>query len=415
MLVEFSVTNFRSFKDKQTLSLVTKKNKNSIETDFPRIPHLLKRISIMGPNASGKSNLIQAMAFARQFVRASHKSDIGEIIAVEPYLLSADLAKEPSGFEFIFLIDETVYQYGFAATCDEIVDEWLFVTHKGGNLQKWLLRGKTTEKGTWYLSPHLKGRRKEWIKETRENTLLLSLMGTQKNVEIPRKLVEYVSNLGIITSVEQLPSILTSFTSHAKKEMNEKVLEFIKRADLGIINLKTEQIEFTETYIDSLKIPNSAKKSLKKEALGGKTLVTTPMHLTEEKKQVAFDFNEHESDGTKMLFALAFPIIDALESGDVLVIDEIDRSMHFKEFEFIIDLFTKEETNPHGAQLIFTNHDVTALKCLQRDEIYFVEKTNGFSSELSALSDYENRDDVPFLKRYLDGLYGALPHIGMGV
>lgn len=411
MLVEFAVKNFRSFKEQQTLSLVTDNKDISIATDFKRVPHLLKKVSIMGPNASGKSNLLVAMNVAKQLICTSHKMDIGERIPVQHYLLNENFKNKPSEFEFVFLLNDVLYQYGFAATSKEITEEWLFATRKGGNLQKWILRSGKDEKQDWYITSHLKGRRKEWINETRENTLLLSIIGTLKHNEIVREIIQYFKNIGFLSSQMNLCAMFTKIASYEEEGMKEKVINFLKKADLGIIDLEIDANEITNETLKNLDIP----ETLKKDILGTKSIDSAPIHRTEEKKRIEFDFDKHESEGTRRLFSLAYPIIDTLEKGRVLLIDEIDNSMHFKEIEFIESLFSNQETNPKGAQLISTTHDVTVLSRSKRDEIYFVEKIDGFSSHLYPLSDYENRNDVPYMKRYLSGQYDAFPHIGMGV
>ncbi len=220
-------------------------------------------------------------------------------------------------------------------------------------------------------------------------------------MELPRIIIEFFASMIVVHSIDKFSSLSNYFLDHSVEDIKNKVRHFIKQADLGIIDFTTERIEINKNGTPSSNTPNEQ-------------LIKT-LHYSEQSEKVAFDFGKQESDGTQLLFSLAYPLINTLEKGLILVIDELDRSLHFKELLFILSLFADIKTNPKNAQIIMTNHNTIPLTALDRNEVYFVDKYDGFSSQLFALSEYESRSDVPFEKRYVEGIYGALPHIGMGV
>lgn len=397
MLVEFSVKNFRSFKERQTISFVTNEEKDTIHAPHPRVKNLNLVTSIMGPNASGKSNLIYAMLTARNFIINSHSYSLTnpENFIYQPYLLSEKTKNSPTEFEFLFILNGELYQYGFANTKDEIVEEWLFYINKETNREnKLFYRTEYDDKENWYISPTLKGRRNEWIQETRKNTLLLSIIGTLKNNEIIKPLVTYLSTIIIYFSTRKnnfihAHNFAKSFEN--EKELKDSIIKFLTQSDLGISDYNIEELPTAENKAPDIKI--------------------NTVHKTEEGNYIDFDFKSLESTGTRRLFCLAFPILISLALSNILIIDEMDSNLHPNELKFIIDHFKSKENNPRNVQLIFTNHDVTVLDYLNKNEIYFTDKKNGVSTELYPLTDYENRKDVPYLKRYLNGFYDALPQI----
>ena len=411
MLIEFSVTNFKSIKERQTLSLAAKKeNTHTYATGFKKVPFLLKRIAILGPNASGKSNIVEAIGVASQIIRKSYQFENDQPISVEPYLLDDTTAKQPSEFEFIFTHGDAVYQYGFEADRKEIHKEWLYVTPKEGNLQRWFERGSKEKKEEWYINPVLKGRRQEWIAETRPNTLLLSLLGTYKNHAMLKDVQGYFTKSLISWSMAE--QVSSGFTTHAcfnDEAMKKRVVGFLKSADLGISGLSISEEQFNMESIPK-ELPNEIREQIITDLKDKKFFSTKTLHTKENGKKIEFEL-EQESAGTQLLYCIAYPIISTLKQGGILIVDEISNSMHFKELEFIENIFYNPETNPHGAQIVFTTHDVSVLHRLHREELYFTDKLNGFHTQLYPLTDFENRGDSSIYNRYVSGLYFALPKI----
>ena len=414
MLVEFSVGNYKSIKERQTLSLAAQKSdSHNFTTHHKKAPYLLKRVAILGPNASGKSNILEAIQVALRIIKTSFKYELDEKIPVEPYLLNEETAHQPSEFEFVFIHDGTLYQYGFTADTIRIHTEWLYASPQQGKLQRWIDRGGPDEDKatTWYINPSvIKGRRAEWIQETRPNTLLLSLIGTLKNHPIIKLLQRSLAEkIRILPS--KLPHIFTSEACLGNESIKNKVSEFLQMADLGIVDINIEEKPFSPSQLPN-DLPEEVKKDLCTHLADSKQFTAITVHNKEGGGKISFDMNK-ESDGTALLYAWAFPLIDTLASGSTLIIDEINRSMHFKELEFIENLFSNLSTNPNGAQLIFTTHDISVLHRFHREEIYFTDKQDGFHTQLYPLTDFENRGDISIYNRYTSGVYCALPNVKM--
>ncbi|MBF0429237.1 MAG: ATP-binding protein, partial [Magnetococcales bacterium] len=181
MLIEFSVTNYLSFCERQTLSMAASGTfrelpENTFATGLAKMPKLLKSTVIYGPNASGKSNLIRAALFMWDFVLNSSKGQEGDIIDVYPFLLNNKNAQAPSVFEMIFIEDEVRYQYGFAVTRERVMHEWL-IAYPSGRPQRWFERYYDVEAGkeVWNLhKKYMPGNREVWRDATRKNALFLS-------------------------------------------------------------------------------------------------------------------------------------------------------------------------------------------------------------------------------------------------
>lgn len=411
MLIEYSVANYKSIKERQTLSLAAKKyGEHSFSTGYAKAPYLLQRIAILGPNASGKSNIIDSMFAARQIIRKSYKFEHDEQISVESYALDDATSKMPCEFEFIFTLNDAIYQYGFAADTTEIHAEWLYVTPKQGKLQKWIERTANTDKKHWHINAKVKGRRKEWIEETRPNTLLLSLLGTYKNHDLLKEIQRYITHgVQILSLTGHVPTFFTAHACFEDNAVKDMVAGFLQSADLGLHDFTIQEKPFSSDSLPA-NLAQEDKEKASNALEGKKILKTTTLHKKEDGTFVEFDLHS-ESEGTQLLYSLAYPILETLRTGEVLVVDEINRSIHFKELEFIEDLFKNPKTNPHGAQLIFTTHDISTLHRLHREEIYFTDKVNGFHTQLYPLTDFENRGDVSTYNRYMHGTYFALPKI----
>ncbi|MCL1785562.1 MAG: ATP-binding protein [Alphaproteobacteria bacterium] len=410
MLVNFSVSNYKSFKDKQTLSLVAKKgSEHAFDTGVPVVPSLLNRVVIVGPNASGKSNLLKALDNMGDIIIESHSAKIDEEIPnIHPYLLKKGLDKKPSEFEIVFIINGNLYQYGFATTKTEIIEEWLFVTQKGNKtVDTWFIRKEDNKKDKWEANKKfIPDFDKSWFKETRKNSLFLSVAATLKNQKELSEIVKYLSkDMRVLDSPEFLSDSYTC-KQFSNDNYNKRILNFMDSADVGINGMiinKREDKELDPKFM----------KFLKENNLNHDFFTKKSMHKSEDGKIITLDFDNTASDGTKVLFALAGPLCDVLDNGKVLFIDEMNKSLHYKELEYIESLFTDKNINRKNAQLVYTTHDTTVWETHSREELYIIERKNGFSSELYSVLEKENRNDkISLRRRYEKGSYGGLPNIG---
>ena len=419
MLIEFSVTNYRSFLTTQLLTLTANtatelQEENSFVSPVSNLPRLLRSSVVYGPNAAGKSNLVQAIAFMKSFVLSSAKeSQEGEKIDATPFLFNRQSSRNPSEFEVLFIQNGIRYQYGFAVTSERVTGEWLFA-YPEGRAQKWFERNydPETQKDIWYFGPKFTGRRKVWQEATRSNALFLSTA-----IQLNNKQVKPVFNWfdhKLVTSA-QGTSIHPEFTISECEEENKKkkILKFMNAADLSITDIFLEKKEFSTKDLPA-EMPQSLKEEISKELDGKKLTSLFFMHPSSDTgEDVALEFDE-ESAGTRKLFILAGPWLDVLDNGLVFFVDELDTSLHPLLVRFLLNLLHNSKTNRHNAQLIFTTHDTTVLDqtLMRRDQVWFVEKDAENATSLYPLSDYKPRKGEALQKGYLYGRYGALPFPG---
>ena len=419
MLIEFSVTNYRSFLPTQSLTLTANtatelQEENSFVSPVSNLPRLLRSAVVYGPNAAGKSNLIQAIAFMKKFVLSSAKeSQEGETIDATPFLFNRQSSRGPSEFEVLFIQDGIRYQYGFAVNSERVTGEWLFA-YPESRAQKWFERNydSETQKDIWYFGPKFTGLRKVWQEATRSNALFLSTAIQLNNEQLKPVFNWFDRKLRVITQGENIsPGFSTDECE--KEEKKTKILKFVNAADPSIADIFLEKKEFPMEDLPA-DMPQSIKEEIAKDLKGKRLTEMFFKHPSSDTgEDVLLDFDE-ESAGTRKLFALAGPWLDVLENGFVLFVDELDTSLHPLLVRFLLNLLHNLEANQHNAQLVFTTHDTTVLdqSLMRRDQVWFVEKDAENATCLYPLSDYKPRKGEALQKGYLYGRYGALPFPG---
>ena len=419
MLVEFSVRNWRSVKEKQTLSLVKTAGKeledtNCFNNEALKKKGLLKSAAIYGSNASGKSNILKALEFVEMFVLLSAKEQRGDTIDITPFLLSPETSKDSTEFDLIFISNDVRYEYGFKLNEDRVLEEWLFAFPKGKSQQllnrKWISQANEYD---WVRCPSLKGgseQKQLWQKATRENALFLSTAVQLNSKELAPVFDWFKDKLRINTSGRWPTSLTANFCM--KEENRNKILNFMNTADLGIGDFLVEK---KKVSIDSLpkNVPEDLKKIILDINKNDHHFEIKTFHTSSDGSSISFDLND-ESEGTQKMFSLAASWYSALEKGSVLVVDELSDNLHPKLERFLIQLFNNNVTNPNGAQLIFTSHNTSLLDkdLLRRDQIWFCQKNQEQASVLIQLVEYKvikGRENIE--AHYLAGYYNALPFI----
>lgn len=412
MLVEFRVKNFRSLRDEQVLSLVASKDNslsdtNTLATGINAVPRLLPSAVIYGANASGKSNVIKALQYMRGVViESATVIQPGQTYAVQPFRLDSSSEKEPTEFEVIFIFDGVRYQYGFAMTSVRIVREYLLV-YKASKPQQWFDRqyDEKTDKDVYVFGSKLKGPKSLWESTTRPNALFLS-MAVQLNSEDLRPIFDWFTHDLVIFN-ERIPlsaEISIHFLKNA--EGKRRICDFLTTADISIsdIEVVTKKVPGQTVHFD---FP-AGKTEIRNEEVEENRLRFT--HITDQ-GQAVFEL-EDESNGTRVLVFLVAPILDILDKGRTLVIDELDTSLHTLLVRELVRLFHRPDFNRKGAQLVFTTHDASLLDApdlFRRDQIWLVEKDNEQASRLVALTEFSPRKHEALGKGYLSGRYGGIP------
>lgn len=401
MIINFTVGNYRSFRDKKVLSMeataIKELNESIIERDGYK---LLPSAVIYGANSSGKSNLLKAIRKFREMISTSSKLNSTDKLNITPFLLNPHTVQEPSYFEIELLINKQIYTYGFTADNQKVYEEWLYVK-KGKNKKEICLFGRI-EKGIGIGDEYSEGVGLE--EKVRDNGLFLSTVDSF-NGEIAGNIISAINSIAIISGInhESLSTFTNKLCTQAtfSLEFQQKVQGFLNSMNVG----------FTK-----FEIP-------KDEKLAEEIKAYTIHHLYNDEGEIIgetrFSMKEHESSGTNKLFDLAALVIGQLDFGYPLIVDELDSKLHPLLTQHIIKLFNNPKTNPKGAQLIFATHDTNLLnvKTFRRDQIWFTEKDHSEATDLYSLAEFREpegnkiRKDRSFEKDYINGRYGAIPYI----
>ncbi|MGM0575157.1 MAG: AAA family ATPase [Myxococcota bacterium] len=426
MLVELSVSNYRSYAEESRLSLVAYSRDQVHPGNRFRVSEdddleLVKSAVLYGANASGKSNIIQAAWVLRYMVVDAYR-DLGpeDPIPVEPFALDPARAEEPTVLEVIFIVEGVRYEYGFAATPSRVVEEWLNAFPKGRE-QRWFHR-QGEEKDDWYFGPHLKGQKVRIAELTRPNALFLAVathLGHEQLSAVARWFRHQFRVIGefAVPVVPPKPSEKRRYVSMleftARKCLEDeafraRVEDLLRAADVGI-----EGLSVVEEDISPDDLPEALPPGLRQALTREPQLRVRTLHTDANGTQRYFDLLTQESAGTKAFFEFAGPWLDTMMSSYVVLIDELFANLHPALTRALIDgsQTTEGELRP---QIVFTTHDATLLdsNLFRRDQIWFAEKDSVQGSHLYSLLDFKARKNEAFGRGYLTGRYGARPFVG---
>ncbi|MEG3974654.1 ATP/GTP-binding protein [Microcoleus sp. herbarium8] len=446
MLIQLTIQNFLSFRDEVTFSMV------GVNSDRQHIDHLaedaagkgrsiLPIAAIYGANAAGKSNLIEAISFAKNLVVQGTRSS--QTIPVSSFKLG-DYSKQPSKFEFIFTHQGEQYSYGFKLNREQIFEEWLYGIPNGKKQEiMYFERVTSSQKQTKVeYGSKLKGRSKkrqqflDFIAEgTRPNQLFLT-ESLERNVVILKPIFDWFRKvLTIIPAEADYTGLEIGVLSD--ESFTDFLSEFLKFAGTGIDSIITDEVELDfdrhfptmpkvlrDNIIQELNEAEKNSIAMIENLGGGRFLL-----FKDDENQVSliqlrtrhrsedgdfFDFSiEEESEGTQRLINL-IPALFILkqEEEKVIFLDELDRRLHplLSRIFVQVAINCKDKNN----QLIFTTHDTNLLDLdlLRRDEIWFVEKCEKGVSNLYSLAEFKMKPDLKIEKGYLNGRFGAIPFFG---
>jgi len=412
MIAEFTVENFRSFKKKCTFSLISTKDKELSESntfECNKTLHFLKSAVIYGANASGKSNFFKALVFFLRFsVLSGPHRQAEDVIDTEPFALSKQTEAAHSSFEIVFIIKEGSkeirYRYGFSVNKEYVETEYLFAVYNVREVSLFT-RNLQDINCTSYFKEGARGKA-----SVRNNCSFLSVCA-QNNGEVASQIIKYFRNMCVLFGAYNCPIFLNK--KKHKYEYKERILDFLKYADIQITNYKTENIpafgdikdpELVAFYKN--KYPNAQEERI----LFGHTVYDNETPVGKK-----YFEEDTESTGTLKLFSYSDAILEALEKGTPLFIDEFDTMLHPLIIEGIVKLFNSSLTNPKNAQLIISCHAVNIMtnKLFRRDQIWFCEKDQYGATDLYSMVEYKEpvRKDASYNKNYLHGKYGAIPYI----
>ncbi len=438
MIISFTVSNFRSFSDETTFSMVASKRfQGHHESHLVPIPdsdeHLLKVGVIYGANGAGKSNLFRALAYMRKMVVRGPGRDAQT--GREPFRLGA-VAKAPSLFDVTFLLNKKVYRYGFKVDDERITEEWLVEVK--GNRERALFERVTSSTGVVTIESSFlkklgdKHAALATVGGPKNQTFLYTLRSTLEFSEMDPTLKFIISwfmyDLTLIAPTAPFRSLGGYMLR--KDSFREFASRFLQAASTGVDRLEIEQEAISEEKVRKLLPERTAAQLISgsiphAQTRDGSDIVRDPdntgkyillnikaKHDAPNGHSIGFDLTE-ESDGTQRLLNLV-PVLERLrEESGIFFIDEIDRSMHPQLVWKFIEFFLKSCSGVHR-QLLVTTHEsnLLDLELLRRDEIWFAEKNQEGASQLYSLADFKVRKDLSIQKHYLQGRFGAIPFLG---
>ncbi|MFM6093008.1 MAG: AAA family ATPase [Cuspidothrix sp.] len=421
MLVDFTVENYRSIKEPVTLSAVAQKQsarktsatskRKGIKSDHEIAPgyhvegwdmEILPVLAIFGANASGKSNVIQALDYLLMMMTRGVEKTVNSSIyfkyaKLDHFKLDSISAKQPTKFELRTLFENNIYTYSLEINQHRVISEKLdYSLHTTKRTRRLYHRqwDDNNKKFSWKTGDDFAGPHNQLQQSIRENELFISTL-LKLEVNIIKSLIQWLTIriLGINLGNEEMSiSVIKELMKYSVNDNNKvflRVLKIVQKFDIGI-----SRIEIKKRYDDSSEYNIYA------------------IHNTNEGDEIYWNLDE-ESLGTQRLFHLAFYIVISLGVGLLIIIDELGTNLHPNIIKTLIKMFQNPKTNPTNAQLIFTSHDNTLQRnnLLRRDQIWFTQKRPDHSTELYPLTDFHVRNDLAIDKAYLDGRFGAVPFL----
>lgn len=406
MLVNFTVKNFRSFKEERTFSMEAASIKEHKESVINRNKYKLLPVAVFyGANSSGKSNLIISMLIMRGIVITSNSINPGQSLMYDPFALDETSKTQPTFFEIQFIYKETLYRYGFEYNKVEIVSEWLYEKKFGEKEYELFIRsGEEIEVNE---KRFLEGKLIKENNLTSPNRLFLSVVA-QFNGEKSKLIFEWFLFLNGLSGLDD--EKYGNFTSEVF--LNEQYSDIANKAQEFFNDL---QLGFSEFSVELGNKGDEDKAVMLDE-------LTTHNIYNQENEKIGtekFSKDKMESEGTKKVISLSGPIFATLKSGGILIVDELDAKLHPLLTRNIVLLFMDPEKNTNGAQLIFATHDTNLLDLaiIRRDQIWFAEKDNVESTDIYSLVEFKDeegkkvRNDCDIKCNYIKGRYGAIPFI----
>jgi len=406
MRVEFRVENHRSIREEQVFSMeggrVDRAGDDRARDVLGSPAPLLPLAAFYGANASGKSNILDAIHFVRLAVILSHRSwDPAGGVPRRPFAWDG-WPDRPSLFELTIITKGTRLQLGFVVDDVQVLEEWLYAWPKGRK-QIWYEREWNEGTYDYHYGDHFKGERKLVEEVTRPNALFLSA-AAQHGLQQIMPVYEWFWDLRTINLQRQQHG----FHHHMADTWLAIALAERSPEQLGYNNENAKKLE---TFLDVVRAADVGITDIKKDpSKPGSYLFRHRRSDTE--RWLSFD---EESDGTKNLIGRSQPLLNAIWSGGLVIVDELERSLHPLLAQRIVDLFQSPESNPNQSQIIFTTHDTNLLSgmagapALRRDQVWLTEKSRDGATQLLQLSRYKPRKGENLERGYLLGRYGGIP------
>lgn len=425
MIIDFTIKNYRSFKEASTLSLVAEPLKNEgiaiSATAFG--DNILPVAGIFGQNAGGKSNVIKAFVYMISSILNANptSSPINRHPLLQPFLLNTNSSKELTHFEISLWDKDTAsqYNYGFEIGDAGVVSEWLeFIERPKKNRSSRLIFERSGNNFTF--DKTVRSDLEPLAKRVLNTALAVNVFGNLAE-QHSHRLLELVSSQIKVVDGTDTNSLMSYALDHCynDKKLQAQVIDFIKRSDIDINEVSIDRSQMSVAELPA-GIPEELK-SIMANGSGFNHQIRSQHSLYDNSGNKVegghvFNFGD-ESLGTQKVFVLAVILLDVLNKGETIVFDELGSSLHPFLTKKIVELFQSPKSNKNGAQLIFTSHETFLLTKnplnnkldLRRDQIWFADKGANEASVLRCLSEYKTKKEYELAKRYLEGRFGAVP------
>lgn len=421
MLINFRVRNYRSLRDQAELSLIVPEWVNSADVVKYVPPGERAKVGtvagIYGSNASGKTTVLRALWTMRRMIVDSHERWKPSRNIPYDHFFTKSAHGKPIMFDADLLIEGARYQYGFSYNDKRILQEWLYEFPK--SRRRLLFERDSSGEVEYRFGRGVRGRMPVIADLTRPNSLFLSAAATNNHPDLT-PLVKWFDDRLTRTA----PSDRGEHSIRAAAQLRDgmdraRTVELLKFADLGISGLRIAESKIADdlkdrlTKVMELMDPDGSYDEVFFEEVTNRVIFE---HSGQDGEEVQLDLSD-ESDGTQAWLALLLPLMRTLRDGGILLVDELDASLHPSLASEIVRMFHDAETNPKAAQLIFNTHDPSLMGSLlgdtplRRHEVWLTEKDRSGATHLYPLTDFQPRKAENLERGYLQGRYGGVPFI----
>ncbi len=422
MLLKFQASNHLSIRDKAEISFVAEplKERSDILIQSPHAKHgVLPVLALYGANASGKSNLLDSLAFFRNGILSSfERGDADSGTPQTPFLLDNGSRERASTYIADFILDDVRHQYGFSINAERILEEWLYQFPT--TARKILFYRNHGETPEFYFGRYLKGKNRGVQAITRKNTLFLSAATKAGHMELSSVSAYFKNTMQFRLNPSAEPMEPLGQALIYNRSLMQEVEQYLKIADTGITKLSIDKEDFSadesskmRAFFDTINkiIPDT--KINPEIKMPEHFFKITLGHQSEDNVTRFLNFDD-ESLGTRYLMTILVPLLKVLREGKILVLDEITTGLHTLLARKLVTMFMDPKINNKGAQLLFSTHDTNLLApgLLRRDQVWFAEKSaNTGETVIYPLTDIKTKNTDNIERGYLQGRFGGIPFI----
>lgn len=409
MLIQFSVENYKSIRDELIINFCSEKKKENnkwVVSDVNMTESIYKCIGLIGPNASGKSNIINAIYFALKFIDKTISRKDSASISVEGFGFSEENKDKPTSFEFIFMYKGIKYIYGFSINSKEVIEEYLmgYFTAKAKTIfdrsegQKYNFKGNDVKL------------QKEIAQKTNDNRLYMPV-AAEWGYEPAKVVMEWFD---LMSRQYVKFNVATMIKSIISDEIQKAFLiKELQKADFNIVDIyveretvETEVVNWVSRFLEEV-IKKDDKELTDNIKYRNKVMI---VHKNSKNELFEIDMDE-DSDGTKEIIKNMAEIMYIGKEGGLMLEDELGGNYHTKLTQYFLNVIKSKEINEGNAQLLFSSHDTKILNILNTDQIYLVDKDDDGATYVKLLSDYQIRPEMNVELGYLKGKFGGIPYM----